>query len=105
MATAVPFVGGSNELRRKKADTQRFGGILSFAAPEKNGSFQVTLSSEGWIDVVQNGAALDSAGHSGAKDCPGLRKSVRFKIGDAPVVLQISGAPADTIKVAIRAVE
>lgn len=54
---------------------------------------------------MQKGAALDSAAHSGVKDCPGLRKSVRFKIGDAPVVLQISVAPADTIKVAIRALD
>jgi hypothetical protein len=91
--------------KSKNADTPRFGGIVSFAAPEKAGIFQVTLSSEGWIDLVQQGAAVGSAGHSGVKDCPGLRKSVRFKIGDAPVVLQISGAPADTIKVAIRAIE
>lgn len=67
--------------------------------------YQVALSGEGWIDLVQNGAALDSADHSGAKTCPGLRKSVRFNVGAAPVALQVSGAPTDSIKVAIRAVE
>jgi len=54
---------------------------------------------------VQNGAELDSADHSGAKNCPGLRKSVRFNVGAAPVALQISGAPADSVRVAIRPVE
>ena len=65
----------------------------------------MTLSGEGWIDLAQNGTALDSTDHTGAKNCPGLRKSVRFDVGAAPLALQISGAPADTIKVAIRPVE
>jgi hypothetical protein len=88
---------------KKKHDG--FAGLVAFTAPEKPGIYQVTLSSEGWIDLVQNGAALDTTDHSGAKNCPGLRKSVRFEVGGAPLALQISGAPADTIKVAIRPVE
>ena len=89
----------------KKKTRRLCGGCVAFAAPEKPGVYQVTLSGEGWIDLVQNGAALQSADHSGAKNCPGLRKSVRFEVGAAPVALQISGAPAETIKVAIRPVE
>lgn len=91
--------------KKKAPDAKRSGGIVTFAAPEKAGTFQVTLSGEGWIDLVQQGAALDAGDHSGVKDCPDLRKSVRFKVGEAPVVLQVSGAPADTIKVAIRPVD
>ena len=88
---------------KKKADG--FGGLVAFAAPEKPGVYQVTLSGEGWIDLVQEGKALGASDHSGAKNCPGLRKSVRFTLGAAPVVLQISNAVADTIKVGIRPVE
>jgi hypothetical protein len=88
---------------KKKDDG--FGGLVAFAAPEKPGVYQVTLSGEGWIDLVQEGKALDASDHSGAKNCPGLRKSVRFMLGAAPVVLQISNAVADTIKVGIRPVE
>jgi hypothetical protein len=88
---------------KKKADG--FGGLVAFAAPEKPGVYQVTLSGEGWIDLVQEGKALGASDHSGAKNCPGLRKSVRFMLGAAPVVLQISNAVADTIKVGIRPVE
>jgi hypothetical protein len=91
--------------KKKDAGAAAFGGMLAFAAPEKPGIYQVTLSGEGWIDLVQNGAALDSADHSGAKNCPGLRKSVRFNVGAAPVALQVSGVPGDSIKVAIRPVE
>ena len=43
--------------------------------------------------------------NSGAKNCPGLRKSVRFNLDAVPVVLQISGAPAESIKIAIRPAE
>jgi hypothetical protein len=88
---------------KKKDDG--FGGLVAFYPPEKPGVYQVTLSSEGWIDLVQEGKALDSADHSGAKKCPGLRKSVRFMIGAAPVMLQISGAPAGSIKIGIRPAE
>jgi hypothetical protein len=54
---------------------------------------------------MQDGANLKAADHSGVKDWPGLRKSVRFKVGAAAVALQISGTPADSIKVAVRPVE
>ena len=91
--------------KKKDSGSAEFGGIVAFAAPEKAGMYQVTLSSEGWIDLVQDGAALKSADHSGSKNCPGLRKSVRFEVSGAPVTLQISGAPAGTIKVGIRPAE
>ena len=80
------------------------GGLLTFDPPEAEGAYQVTLSDEGWIDVVQNGAPLKSTGHTGAKDCPGVRKSVRFSVAKAPVVLQVSGVAGDDIKVAITPV-
>ena len=79
-----------------------FGGTVSFDPPEQAGRYYVTLSSDGWIDVVQNGAGIRSDAHTGAKECPGLRKSVRFPVGSFPIVLQLSGVTTDTIKVGIR---
>jgi hypothetical protein len=79
-----------------------FGGTLSFDAPEQAELYYVTLSSEGWIDVVQNGAGIRSDAHASAKECPGLRKSLRFPVGAFPIVLQVSGVPSDTIKIGIR---
>jgi hypothetical protein len=90
---------------KSHAEGRLYAGTVSFDAPEKPGSYQVTLANEGWIDVVQGGASLQSTDHTGAKDCPGLRKSVRFSIGASPLVLQVSGVPVDTIKVAIRPAE
>jgi hypothetical protein len=81
------------------------GGLLTFDPPEAAGTYQVTLSDEGWVDVVQNGAPLKSTDHTGAKECPGVRKSVRFSVAKAPVVLQVSGVAGDDIKVAITPVK
>ncbi|MEI9900157.1 MAG: hypothetical protein WDN31_08540 [Hyphomicrobium sp.] len=64
---------------RKEEASPRFGGIVAFAAPEKPGTYQVTLSSEGWVDVVQNGTAAKSVGHSGAKGCPGSAQERAFQ--------------------------
>jgi len=93
---AVPTGG------KHKPEGKGFGGTLSFDSPAQAERYYVTLSSEGWIDVVQNGAGIKSDAHTSAKDCPGLRKSVRFPVGAFPIVLQLSGIPQDTIKIGIR---
>jgi hypothetical protein len=91
---------------KPKADAKEaFGGVITFDGVPKAGIYQVTLSSVGWIDVVQNGAAVATKGHTSMKDCAAIRKSVRFQIGSGPFVLQISSVPRETIKIAIRAAE
>jgi hypothetical protein len=104
-AADVSYALPPSHRRKKSADGAQFGGLVAFAAPATAGVYQVTLSTEGWVDLVENGTSLDSLDHSGSKGCPGLRKSVRFKLDGGPVVLQISDAPADTIKIGIRRVE
>ena len=86
----------------RRPEGQAFGATVSFDAPAQAGLYYVALSFEGWIDVVQNGASVRSDAHTGAKDCAGLRKSVRFPIGSFPIMLQLSGVSTDTIKIGIR---
>lgn len=81
------------------------GALLTFARVAKPGRYQVTLSDEAWIDIVQDGAYRPSLEFSGVHGCPGLRKSVRFELSEAPLMLQLSSASAQRIKVAIRPVE
>jgi|SRR5690349_2395546 hypothetical protein len=87
---------------RRPPKGKTFGGTVTFDAPAHAERYYVTLSSEGWIDVVQHDTTLRPDAHTGAKECPGVRKSVRFPVGEFPTVLQVSGAPADTIKIGIR---
>jgi hypothetical protein len=51
--------------------------------------------------VVQNGNLLQSVDFSGVKDCPGIRRSVRFAIGDGKATIKLSAAPSDDIVVAV----
>jgi hypothetical protein len=80
----------------KSADS--YGAVISANLP-RDGSYQVTLSAEGWIDVIQNGKA--AAAHTGKRDCLGVRKSLRFGLQPGPVTIQISGATAPSIKLAV----
>ena len=83
-----------------------YGGILRFPAPIKPGIYQVTLSDEAWIDVSQDGETTrPPVDHTVNRDCPTLRKSLRYQFGTAPVLIEISGAKRDTIKIAIAPVD
>jgi len=82
-------------------DAKSFGGFVTLDAVPV-GHYQITISSHAWIDVAQNGKALDPTAHTGAKGCDGVRKSVRFEIADGPVTIEISGAPKTAIRIAVR---
>ncbi|KAB1073379.1 hypothetical protein [Methylobacterium planeticum] len=83
-----------------------YGGVLRFPAPIQPGIYQVTLSDEAWIDVSQDGQTTrPPMAHTLNPACPTLRKSLRYQFGTAPVIIEISGAKRDTIKIAIAPVE
>jgi hypothetical protein len=77
-----------------------FGGFIQIPAPT-SGTYKITLSSEGWIDVVQNGQFVKSAGFTGAMGCDGVRKSVKFDLAAQPFTVQLSGVAANSIRIAI----
>ncbi|HEY0328231.1 MAG TPA: hypothetical protein VGC77_03955 [Rhodopseudomonas sp.] len=78
-----------------------FAGFLRIREIAKAGSYTVSLSQPGWIDAVQNGAVLKPADFSGAGDCDGIRKSVKYQFAAGPLLLQISGSPTASIAVAL----
>jgi hypothetical protein len=90
---------------RKPRIEQWHGGMVRLPALTKAGIYQITLSDDAWIDVIQNGRYARSVGSTGRSDCPGVRKSVRLDLDASPVVLQVSGVAPDTIAITIGAVE
>jgi hypothetical protein len=78
--------------------------VLSFAMVAAPGLYQVTVSDEAWIDIVQDGAYRPAREFSGVRGCPGLRKSVRFEFERAPLAIQLSSASAAAIEPAVRPV-
>ncbi|MBS0242602.1 MAG: hypothetical protein JSS20_10525 [Proteobacteria bacterium] len=87
--------------KRKPAETSG-NAVISLPPVAIGGAYQVTLSDEAWIDVVQDGAAAPTLDFSGVKGCSGVRKSVRFDLKAGPAIIEISGSPGQTILLAIR---
>jgi hypothetical protein len=78
-----------------------FAGYASFKNPPKAGIYTVSLSAGGWVDLVQDGHALKPTAFSGATDCDGIRKTMKYQISASPFVLQISGTKENSVSVAI----
>src|ERR1700722_4900798 len=80
--TLVPFADAKLPAAPERAPKSptSFAGFVEVPAPAKAGSYKITLSSEGWIDVVQDGHAVKSTAFSGALGCDGVRKSVKFDL-------------------------
>jgi hypothetical protein len=78
-----------------------FAGFANFKAPGKAGLYTISLSAGAWIDLVQDGHNLKPKAFSGATDCDGIRKTMKYELSAAPFVLQISGARDNALSVAI----
>lgn len=83
----------------KPKNNPAFAGVFPTSPILVAGPYNVTLSAEGWIDVVQGGQLLRQTGFTGARDCPSVRKSVRFDLAQGPATIIITDAPQDTLKV------
>lgn len=101
--TLVPFADAKlptpPEFAPKSASS--FAGFLKVRAPARAGTYKITMSSEGWIDVVQDGRAVKSSAFSGATGCEGVRKSVKFFLAAQPLTIELSSVPDSTIGVAV----
>ena len=99
----VPFADAKLPTPPERApkSPDSFAGFLEVAPPKQAGSYKITLSAEGWIDVAQAGQAVKSAAFSGALGCEGVRKSVKFDLAAAPFTVELSSVAASVIKIAV----
>lgn len=77
-----------------------FAGFTSIRAA-KAGLYTISLSSGAWVDLVQDGHFLKPIAFSGATDCDGIRKTMKYQLSDRPFVLQISGAKDSSLSISI----
>jgi hypothetical protein len=78
-----------------------FAGFANFKTAPKAGIYTISLSAGGWVDVVQAGHFVKPKGFSGATDCDGIRKTMKYELSASPFVLQISGTKEDSVSIAI----
>ncbi len=86
---------------RTPKSNNTFAGFIEAPAPAQSGAYKITLSSEGWIDVLQGGNRLKSIAATGATGCDGVRKSVKFNLAKTPFTVQFSGIESGSVAVAI----
>ncbi len=77
-----------------------FAGFTSIKSPNA-GLYTISLSAGAWVDVVQDGHVLKPMDFSGATDCDGIRKTMRYQLSAQPFVLQVSGARENSVSIAI----
>jgi hypothetical protein len=101
--TLVPFADANLPVAPERApkSPDTFAGFFQAPAPTQPGSYKITLSAEGWVDVAQAGNTVKSTAFSGALGCEGIRKSVKFDLAAAPFTVELSGVKADSIKIVV----
>jgi hypothetical protein len=75
-----------------------FAAVLKTPPIAVAGPYQITVSDDVWIDVIQGGRQLKPTGTTGQRDCPNVRKSVRFDLAAGLATVEISGAAASSVK-------
>ncbi|MEH2479942.1 hypothetical protein V1282_003299 [Nitrobacteraceae bacterium AZCC 2146] len=78
-----------------------FAGFATLKTSPKAGIYTISLSSGAWVDVVQDGHILKLKAFSGATDCDGIRKTMKYELAASPFVIQISGATENAIGLAV----
>jgi hypothetical protein len=76
-------------------------GFANFKVAPKAGIYTISLSAGAWVDVVQDGHFLKPKAFSGATDCDGIRKTMKYELAARPFMLQVSGAKESAISIAI----
>jgi hypothetical protein len=101
--TLVPFADAKLPTPPENApkSPSSFAGFVEAHAPAKAGTYKITLSSEGWIDVIQNGHVVKPSAFSGANGCEGVRKSVKFDLAARPLTIELSGVPDNAIGIVV----
>ena len=84
---------------RTPKDGTLAGYALVKTAP-KAGLYTISLSAGAWVDVVQEGHVLKPKAFSGATDCEGIRKTMKYELAAHPFVLQVFGAAERAISIA-----
>ncbi len=86
--------------RAPKGDPS-FAGHFSLGAPAKPGIYKITLASDGWVDVIDNGVFLHPKAFSTVRGCESARKSVKFDLPGRPVDVQLSNVRDPSIAVIV----
>lgn len=84
----------------KPGGSVSWSGLFVFDAPE-DGNYAVAMSTAAWIDVVEDGKALEPLSFGHGPECTTIRKKVIYPMKAGRHILQIAGNGAETAKVLV----
>ena len=67
-------------------------GVLRLSVPGPARLWQVTISAPAWVDLFVGGRPLAPEAFTGVRACPGVRKSLRFRLPAGEALLEITDA-------------
>ena len=99
----TPFAEARLDMPPQRAPKRMpsFAGAVKLGATATAATIKVSISEEGWIDVVQDGHYVKPVAFTGATDCPALRKSVKFPLAAAPATIQLSDVKGPDISLIV----
>lgn len=83
----------------RKAKPRTSAGLAALDVA-KAGKLDVILSSATYVDLVRDGRVLKSVSFAMPKDCAGIRKSVTYDVVPGRYIVQLTDAPARSVKMA-----
>jgi hypothetical protein len=89
------------QLPERTPRPETFAAVVELPPPPAPGVYRISLSDAAWLDAIQDGVALKPRAFSGARDCPHVRKSLRFELSDKPVTIQISNVAGRAISLVV----
>lgn len=87
---------------RGSADDAHAG--LTTLKVQAAGRYRISLDARAWVDMVAGGQFIPPAGYEGRPDCHAPHKIVEFDLPAGVVLIQVSAAQPDKLRLAITAV-
>jgi hypothetical protein len=77
-----------------------WGGVMTIESLPA-GRYQIALSEDGWVEAIQENVRLPLLASGRTRECQGVRRSVDVEVKGEPLTLQIGGAAARRISIAV----
>jgi hypothetical protein len=110
-AKLLPGKGYEAALKRKgdvafKVEPEKPGGSVSYSGlfqfdVAKEDNYAIALGNAAWIDVLEDGKALEPLSFGHGPECTTIRKIVIYKLQPGPHTLQVAGSGAETVKLLV----
>jgi hypothetical protein len=90
--TQVKFASG-------KTARKGYAGLAAIDVP-RAGTLQLALDNKTYVDLVRDGKVLPLAAEPHGHGCPGIQKALDFKVAPGRYLVQLSGSPGKSVKIA-----